>query len=359
MEIYIVDGLNGVTDVIDSFQSVIWNMQFFGSNDFELVVAGTPENVTRLEVGKYLVRSNDMSNGEYKNVMLIESRELAFDVEEGWRLTLRGGGLKRILVRRIIWNQTNLTGKIEKIIRQVITDNVISPVMPERTIENFVLDTEQGFSDEVQDTEADTQLSGENIAEWLESICTSYGIGWDIYISGGNYVFTLKKGTDRTYNQTVVNPVVFSPEYDNLITSIYTHDITEYRNAAIVAGEGEGTNQRITTVGTATGLDRFETFVDGSSVSSDGEIITLETYMKMLSDYGNDQIKETQYNEKFEGEIIPNGMYDLNEDYFLGDLVQIENENNISAQTRIIEIIYSEDQNGWSLTPTFSDWEDN
>lgn len=357
MDIYVVDGLNGAIDVIDTFQSVIWNMQFFGANDFELKVAGTPQNIARLQVGKLLVRGEDMSAGTFNNVMLIESRELSFDIEEGWTLTVSGGGLKRILARRIVWNQTNLIGNVEQLIRQVITDNVISPAISARAIPNFVLDAVQGFSDEIQTEEADAQLSGENIAEWLESICQNYGIGWDVYITGGNYVFTLKKGTDRTYDQNDVVSVVFSPKYDNLITSTYTYDIKEYRNAALVAGEGEGTNQRITTVGSASGLDRFETYVDGSSVSSNGKIITLDTYMKMLQDYGNEQIKDTQFAEKFEGEVVPNGMYDFNVDYFLGDLVQIENENGISAQTRIIEAIYSEDSNGSALTPTFSNWE--
>ena len=78
--------------------------------------------------------------------------------------------------------------------------------------------------------------------------------------------------------------------------------------------------------------------------------------MQMLKDYGKEQLAATQYNESFEGSVIPDGLYDFGVDYFLGDLVQIENENGISAVTRITEIIYSEDENGWALTPTFSSW---
>lgn len=354
MDLYIMDGLNGITDVIDSFQSVIWNMQFFGKNDFQLVVAGTPENITRLPVGALLVRDTDMSNGTYKNVMRIESRQLDFDIEKGWLLTVSGKGLKNIVGQRVVWAQTNLTGSVETGIRQVITENIINPSDSNRAIPNFILDTVQGFTDTF-----DIQLLGENIAEWLESTCTLYGIGWDVYISGGKYVFTMKKGTDRTFDQSANTPVVFSPEYDNLVSSTYTYDLGTFKNAALVGGEGEGTSQRITSVGTATGLDRYETYIDANTVSSNGDIITLETYISMLQDYGAEQLAETAFNEKFEGSVIPNGMYNLNEDYFLGDLVQILNENGISAETRIIEIIYSEDENGWSLIPTFSDWEES
>lgn len=354
MDIYVLDGINGVSDIVDTFESVIWNMQFFGANDFELVVAGTPENINKLAIDKLLVRDVDMSNGVYKNVMMIENRELTFDIDKGWILKVSGGGLKKILGRRVVWTQTNITGKVETGIRQVITENVISPTISARAIANFTLDSEQGYTDTM-----DIQLFGENIAEWLESCGKTYGIGWDIYIDNGNYVFTLKKGVDRTYNQNEVTPVIFSPEYDNLISSTYRFNRSTYKNAAIVGGEGEGTDQRTASVGTASGLERFETYVDGSTVSSNGDIITAATYIKMLQDYGTEQLAGTAYTENIEGQVIANGMYNLNEDYFLGDIVQIVNINDISATSRIIELIYSEDENGHSLIPTFSDWSES
>lgn len=353
MDLYLMSGLSGPIDIVDTFESLIWNMQFFGMSEFQLVVPGTKTNISRFAVNRYLVRADDMSGKEYRNVMVIEGSELSFDVERGWVLTLSGRGLKSICARRVIWQQTNLSGTVEEGIRQVITDNLISPKLAARKISNFTLAAKKNFPETF-----DVQLLGENIAEWLVEICPGYGIGWDVYIKNGKYVFELKKGTDRTYEQTTVTPVVFSPEFDNLISSAYSRSREEFRNAALVGGEGEGVDQRTTMVGTATGLNRYEDYIDGSGVSSNGEIITLETYLKMLSDYGKEQLASTQVSEeKFEGSVIPDGLYKLNEDYFLGDLVQIENENNISAVTRITEIIYSEDENGWALTPTFSNWE--
>ena len=356
MIIYVMDGLNGITDIIDTFESVIWNIQFFGVSDFELQVPVTPKNkhvLNVLEVNKYLLRDMDISADEYHNVMMIESRELHFDIDKGWILTVRGSGLKKIVGRRIIWIQTNIQGSVEYGIRQVITDNLINSSDNTRNITDFTLDTVQGYTDTF-----DVQLLGENIAEWLESIGQLYGIGWDVYIKNGKYVFTIKKGTDRTYNQNSVSPVIFSPEYDNLLSSTYTYEVTDYKNAALIGGEGAGINQRTATIGSYSGLDRYEAYIDGGSVSSNGEIITEATYYKMLQDFGKEELANiTAYTEKFEGEIVANGMYELNKDYFLGDLVQIENENGISAVSRIIEIIYSEDANGINLIPTFSDWE--
>lgn len=353
MDIYVLDGLNGVADIISSYQSCIWNIQYFGQNDFQLVVNASTQNVGTLKPGAYLVRDVDMSDNEFNNVMVIQNYKLDFDTEKGWLLTLTGKGLKNdLLKRRIVWSQTNLSGNAEEGIRQVIIDNVISPSDSGRAISNFNLDPLQGFTDTIE-----LQLLGENIADWLEEICTTYGYGWDIYIKNSKYVFKLYKGIDRTYNQINVAPVVFSPEFDNLLSSSYKYDMGSYKNAALIGGEGEGTAQRTATIGTATGLNRYELYVDGSSVSSNGDIITLETYTQMLQEYGQTQLDQTAYTESFSGEIDPAGLYKINQDYFLGDIVQIQNEKGIQATPRIIEIIYAIDENGSSVVPTFSEWE--
>jgi hypothetical protein len=285
--------------------------------------------------------------------MVIQNYQLDFDTEKGWLLTLTGKGLKNdLLKRRVVWSQTNLTGLAEVGIRQVITQNIISPSNSVRQINNFELDQLQGFTDTI-----DIQLLGENIATWLEEICTTYGYGWDVYIKNGKYVFKLYQGEDRSYDQSENDPVVFSPEFDNLLSSTYNYNMSNYQNAALIGGEGEGTSQRTATIGTATGLSRYEAYIDGSSVSSNGEIITVEQYTKMLQEYGQTQLDQTAYTESFSGDIDSDGLYKINQDYFLGDIVQIENEKGITATPRIIEIIYAIDETGSSVVPTFSQWE--
>lgn len=355
MDIYVLDGINGIKDIISTYQSCIWNVQYFGQNDFQLVVNASTLNVDILKPGTYLVREEDISSDGFSNVMVIQDYTLEFDTEKGWLLTLIGKGLKNdILRRRIVWNQTNLTGNAEAAIRQVITENVISPNESGRAINDFILDEVKGFTETI-----DMQLMGETLSAWLEEICTTYGYGWDVSIKNNKYLFSLYKGIDRTYGQSDVVPVVFSPEYDNLLSSTYSYNMSYYQNAALIGGEGEGTSQRTATIGTATGLNRYEAYIDGSSVSSNGEIITVETYLKMLREYGQSKLDQTSYTESFSGEIDSDGLYKINRDYFLGDIIQIQNEKGIQATPRIIEIIYAIDENGTSVVPTFSQWEVN
>lgn len=354
MDVYILDGLNGKSEIISDYESVIWNVQYFDLNDFQMIVPATDANINNLKPGTLLVRDVDITSNAYYNVMVIKNYQLDFDIEKGWFLTISGKGLKSLLEQRIVWTRTNLTGLAEAGIRQIINDNVIAPVDTERQINNFVLDPSNGFTETI-----DLQLFGENIAGWLVEICKTYGYGWDIYIKDGEYHFKLYKGVDRTYNQNEVIPVVFSPEYDNLIASTYEYNVEAYQNAALIGGEGEGAEQRTATVGSAEGLQRFEAFIDGGSVSSNGEPITVETYLKMLQEFGQTQLNQTAFTQKFSGDIVPEGLFIINEDYFLGDIVQIENEKGIKATPRIIEIIYAEEEGGSSVIPTFSEWEVN
>lgn len=57
--------------------------------------------------------------------------------------------------------------------------------------------------------------------------------------------------------------------------------------------------------------------------------------------------------ETFSGSIIPDVTFIYRMDYFLGDIVHVENEFGISADARIVEVVESVDDNGYSVEPKF------
>lgn len=352
MDIYVLDTNFNMIGVVDSYTSVIWTTRYYSPGDFELYLPATDSMITLLREDYYLCRDSDIAGDTYKNVMIIEKINPKTDIESGDYLTVTGRCLKSILSRRIIWNQTSINGKLELGIRKVLTENVISPTITDRKIGGFTLGPVRGFSDTIE-----IQATGDEIATFLQEVCTSYGIGWDVYIRGGNFVFDLYKGSDRSYNQTTNPYVVFSPEYDNLISSDYVYSKEAYKNTALVAGEGEGLERRTETVGAYSGLQRYEVYVDARDISSNNGEITEDQYNSMLSEKGSEKLSELGATESFEGEIEVKSNYTLNKDYFLGDIVQVINEYGIEASPRIIEIIDSEDDTGHSIIPTFSTWE--
>ncbi|MBR6503064.1 MAG: hypothetical protein IKT42_06435, partial [Clostridia bacterium] len=127
-----------------------------------------------------------------------------------------------------------------------------------------------------------------------------------------------------------------------------------YKNVALVAGEGEGTARKTASIGTASGLDRYELFVDARDVSSNDGAISANEYTNLLLERGAQNLSETVITESIEGEIEPNYTYVLNRDYFLGDIVDVINDYGVTMSPRIIEVIECTDTNGYTCIPTFA-----
>lgn len=351
MDVYVLNSNYEKIGVIDNYQSVIWTTRYFTPGDFEVYIPADKNLLNLLQVDNMLVRDKDIVGDECRNVMLIRNIEIQSDAETGDSFIITGQCLKSIVARRVVANQTNLSGTVENCIRSLITQNIISPSESDRAISSFVLGTDGSLTE----ASMSMQITGDNLAEALAEICATYGYGWDVFVKGSNLVFYIYEGENRSFEQSTNPHVVFSTEYDNLLSSDYKEDRSEYANVAIVAGEGEGTARKKATVGTASGLNRFEIWVDERNTSSnDGEISPSE-YQELLEQAGAEKLAETGITTEFTGEVLPDVNFIYGVDYFLGDIVQIENDYGISKSARITEIIESEDENGPTVIPTFEE----
>lgn len=348
MIIYVLDTNLERIGTIDTTSSIIWTNRYYTYGDFELYVSATNNNLALLQEGYYLIRE-----GYEENAMIIKKIQITTDVESGNYLTVTGQCLKSIIYQRIIWNMTSVTGKLESCIARLLNENAINPEITARKISNLVntntLSTNYTMT---------AQYTGDNLGETIAAICQNYGLGWDVQLDLDNkqFNFILYQGIDRSYDQSEIPPVIFSNEYENLLRTTYIYDLTNYKNVAKVAGEGEGLARRYVTVGTASGLERFEAYVDAKDVNSnDGQISNTE-YYNLLTERGNEKLAELDYTENFEGEVETNYTYIFGEDYFIGDIVEVVNEYGIAASTRILEVIQSEDESGIYTIPTFSNY---
>lgn len=354
MNLYVINKTFEIVGVIDAYTSLIWTTRYYSEGDFEIYLAAEKDKLDLFQEGFYIVREADMtSSGEFKNVMIIQNREIITDAESGDNLIITGNDLKSILRRRVIVNQTLLNGEVSACIRRLIYENVINPTDANRTISNFTL----GSNDLINTYNMQMQITGDNLADAIAEICQAYGFGYDVFIKNSNFVFYIYEGKDRTFNQDTNPYIVFSESFDNLLSSDYKQDRSNFANVAIVAGEGEGMERKKKVVGTETGLDRIEIWVDARNASSNNGEINDAEYQKMLEQDGTEALAEKAITTEFSGEVDNTINYMINRDYFLGDLVQIENDFGISASTRIIEVIESEDDTGSNIILTFSEME--
>lgn len=350
MEILVLNEKFETVFVMDTFKSLIWTDRYSQYGDFEIYTSADRDIIKNMKEGYYLW------SDESDHMMIIEDRTISADVELGNYFIIRGRSLESILDRRIIWTQTNLDGYINGQIEKLISDSIIDPSDQNRKIPNFIFEA----SDDpvIMDLKVRAQFTGDSLYDAVKKICESLNIGFKVFLNDQNqFVFKLYSGSDRSYSQDVNPFVVFSPGFENIINSEYHESKRLYKTIALVAGEGEGAKRKTVTVGDSdiTGLSRREMFVDARDISSQTSSGTLSStkYNELLTQRGLERKSEAKIIQAFTGQVETTQMYRFGEHFFMGDITQLENEYGMNSKVRVIEFIYSEDQNGILTYPTF------
>jgi len=352
MKLTILDSNLIKTYVVDVFDSLIWTDRYFGLGDFEIFTRATEETISALKEDYYL----SLIGSEH--VMIIESLNLKTDLEDGNKFILRGRSLESILDRRIIWNQTVLSGSLQAGIKRLLDENAIAPEDPDRRMASLVF--EESADPNITSLFVDAQFTGDNLYTVIQQLCESNEIGFKITLSpSGTFVFKLYSGADRSFGQ-LTNPfVAFSPKLDNLSDSNYYHSKVPYKTVTLVAGEGEG-SERLTTMvmipsGAGTDLNRREKFTDARDISTwvNGEVISPEEYYSQLYGRGLFSLLNSTQISTFDGKVDATVQYVYGIDFLLGDIVQVINEYGLQGRTRVTELIFSEDISGENIYPTF------
>lgn len=353
--IYVLNQELILQGIIDEYESVIWRPAYSSVGDFEIYIKASAEALKLLQKDFYVVRSSDISVSAegittYKSVMVIKNIRLTTDIENGDHLTVTGKELKYLLHQRIVWAQTTLSGTAENAIRELITQNAVSPTDSKRVIPNLVLGAASGFTDSIK-----KQITGAYLDEAVTEICATYNYGWDMYISGGKLTVVVYKGLDRSYAQTERPYVVFSEYFDNLYSTEYELNSEAYATTTLVAGEGEGKDRITATVGESyTGLERYEVFTDARGVSQNNGDIAMSDYLLLLQEKGRETLSELVTTEGLTGEVLSDVTFKWREDFDLGDVVTVISQYGISKNVRVTSAIESEDSNGVKLLPVFN-----
>lgn len=351
MNFYLLDNNLNYLMIIENYRSFIWTNRYYTSGDFELYAPLTNELLNTIQRNYFIIRDDDTTQ-----CVVVSNIEVKTSVTDGDYIIVTGYTLKSILNRRIIWSQTVLDGNVETMIRKLVTENAISPANTARIIPNLILGDTIGLTSNIL-----AQYTGDNLGDTISAICQTYRIGYDVKLDINNkkFVFVLFEGADRTSSQSVNPRVIFSDSFDNLLTSDYKYNSDNYRNVALVAGEGEGTARKTATTGSASGFERYELFVDARDVSSNNGEISLADYNKLLLERGSQKLAETVINENITGEVEARINYKLGVDFFLGDTVEVVNAYGMIMLPRITEIIECHDENGYTCVPTFYQDEQN
>lgn len=346
MNLLILDSDFEATNVVDVFKSLIWTDRYYECGDFEISTYPTIEDIELFKQDYYLYNANS------DRLMIIEKIQISSDVEEGSSMIVSGRSLESILDRRVLWNDISISGNLQLGIKSLITDNIISPSKPERKIDNFIF--EDSTDPRITVMAFDAQYkTGDNLYDIIVDLCKERSLGFKVTLNASKqFVFKLYLGEDRSYEQDTNDYVIFSPNFDNLISSNYIESKSSYKNVCLVGGDGEGTARKFTAVGNTSGLERREMFTEASSISSDE--VSSTQYTAQLVQKGREDLAQNTEIVTFEGEADTATMFVYGQDFFIGDIVQISNEYGHENRVRVLELVISEDESGYSSYPTFS-----
>ena len=345
MEMYVLDRTFSPIGVVDRYESTIWAQRYYEPGDFELYFPEMliPDVLHLFAVGNYIYRPTT------NQTCIVEKVQLTYDAETGKHWVVSGRDLKSLLARRVVWEQTVLSGDAGSEIQRLVSAQMISASDASRNIASLALAVPISVTGSIE-----KQITGDNLLDAVKEICQGFGWGYDITLGPTDFTkmyFDIFEGEDLS------SSVIFSENYGNLSGMEYILDETNYANVARVAGEGEGQDRTIVTVGDASGLDRYEMWVDARNVSSNDGAYPPSQYQRMLQNVGLDKLAESLPTEQVSGDLLPDVQWKFGVDYKLGDIVGVEGPYGIMGKTRVTEIIESDAADGHTVIPTFSEWE--
>lgn len=367
---YILDLKYETVDMVDEFQSFIWTERYNSTGDFQLDLRPDSHSIAGLKFPNYLqLMSSDI-------LMCIETYQLKSDLEEGDLVTITGRDLTSILATRKVYYK--LTMKDEAIIsavNKIFNGNILDSTKAERKY-SFIVRGKDSLVRNL-DRKYNGEFIGESCLDAIIEVCDAMDAGIKMLpklTTAGQMELILYDGVDRSDEQEIVSPVIFTPKYENIVSTEYYEDQTPLPNAALVIG-GEHSNVTLMSDGSVVDSDprdiyayinkkdsvrdryRVEATVNASGQSQEDEKgvrLTRLEYATAITKTGNTELDKLKVNKTFTGQIDPYRQFIYRRDFFLGDICTIQDSYGHSEKVRVAEVVHSEDASGYVVTPTFT-----
>ena len=317
--------------VVESFEYLRWTRRYSQCGTFELKAIATPVNIALLTLGNLLWKNDD------EEVGVIEHLEMNQTDKE--TITVSGRFVTSFLARRIIWGTETLSGDLSVCAAQLVNNHLISPTDSSRKIAGIA------FASPVLGVTVNTQVSYKNLMDTVAGLCdaSDRGIKTVFDPSTGNLAVTLYIGA--------VSQAMFSREYENLTSQIYTQSTMDYANTALIGGEGEGASRVLASIAESAGEARREVFVDAKDLKQED---FGAGYTAALLYRGLNRMSELSMAHSFDAEINPHGNLRYKVDFDLGHAVTVLSKKwGVTLSARITEIQESYDASGLALNIVF------
>ena len=321
--------------VIDDFTSFNFTRSYSGIGEWQLVLDGSSLNAQRVKGMDFISIGDDKAG-------LVQHYEDT--IEDGEHtLTFSGVELKGLASRRIVIPPTGeayetfTKSSPEYVIANLLTNQLLNPAAANRKIAGTLLDYEQST------TKIRYDGRYQNLEEEIETLATTYNVGWYAYISDNVIKWKIWNGVDRTAAQTTNNRMILSYDYGTMSNSSLTVE-DQVPTYMVIAGQGEGVDRAIAIIDKEkSALTRIETFLDARDIQDDS--LLPQRGEQNLAEYG-DEINYT-------ATLSNQAANQYRNDFDLGDIGTIKDdkiENDLDYRITAIEEVYEENQLSINMT---------
>lgn len=368
MEILILDPLLRPIDVVDVFSSMIWTERFSSRGDFELTTISSPENLKRFVTNTLLMVTGS------KRIMKIETVEDSIDEESRRVLKVKGTELVSLLEGRTALEMVFDVGVmsswiIEDMKPADIMRHIVKKICVDGTLAEYDKIPFLQWGETLYTT--NTIPEPEELISWeqkpdsvyaaISEIADIYDLGFRMYKdpNASKLYFDVYAGSDRTTIQTELDPVIFSPDMENLQNTTEFNDVSKYFNVVrVMFSRTVDDTEEIFTLEVSENdvipPEGFDRRVKMLTVSSIPEDVLEEDIPAYLYRAGLDELMKSRPLGAFDGEVSRVSQYVYERDYFLGDLVEIRTGTGGTAFMRVEEYIFVQDTEGERSYPTLT-----
>lgn len=312
--------------------SLQWNRKYYSSGKFTVQIAADDFDSSMA----YLYTPDRPEIGMIQQITVVHS-------VTGDYVLLSGFFLEFMLNDKIIYPVYNGSGKSEVVARALFS------TYKEDLPMSLGTNHSRGSSVQFQETGG---FLGDKIYELLQPDELSYRVNYDYVNETMN--FEVWQGIDRTDSQSVNPRVVFSRDLGNVTTLTYTDDISNFKNYAVIGGEGEGPERVYTTLDLSGGGYKQKVFIDARDLRSDD--LTTSEYTNALKQRGREKLQEYTEINDFDLDIDPTKKgREYLKDFDIGDKCDV-NINlkgySVRYSARVVEVEEVIKNNTWSVNIT-------
>ena len=225
---------------LDIYKYIIWREKAFTAGSFSLESMITSETIPLLQPDNIIWIEGNTAG--------VIRRLQAEAREDGPYITVEGPTITGILNDRVLWKLYSLKGTPPEIMHALVDDCCINPTreyVDERKVYGLVSREIPAGGDVIQ-----FQGTGGYLLDRLQTLGETYGVAFGVAFNAAipRMEFWTRWGQNRSIHQSINPHVLYSTELDDVLKSEYTYNSQDYRNVALVGGEGEGTDRVYVTV---------------------------------------------------------------------------------------------------------------